>query len=167
MQLICLQGLRLPPPVQAGAASAAPAAPFLTSVTKVELTGSPEIWVGSGSLSCVAKGWRHKAQPGSGSESWSEPRAQSTEDGELVCSDKRMHKILETLKPPVLSAADTLKPPVLSESPPSPAELCQGSPGRHGLCQPDAPCPPTAICSVPLAAQGGEGELPTSLGGAQ
>lgn len=52
--------------------------PF-SHLSYTELTGSPEVWVSSGSLSCVAKGWRHKAQSRSGSGSRFESRAQRME----------------------------------------------------------------------------------------
>lgn len=80
-----------------------------------------------------------------------------------MCSDKRMHRVLETLKPPVLSAA--VKASLLQVFPPSPAELCQSPehPGAGISWQTRSVSAlmlfvlPTAICNVPLAAHGGEG----------
>lgn len=57
-----------------------------------------------------------------------------------MCSDKRMHRVLETLKPPVLSAAVKASllqvfPPALLSSARALNTQGQASPGRHGLCQ--------------------------------
>lgn len=89
--------LSLPPPSQVGATPAVPAAPFLISDTQVGTDMEPWDlnWLRQLELCCK------RLETQSSAWVW----VQSTGDGELVGSNKRMHEALEALKPPLLPTA--------------------------------------------------------------